>query len=183
MFNRFRSLEEFLSQIINQHAFSTAEVNVKRVKLTDGSIISTTKLMRNAIVSIGDKSIEITFVVLPYLNNNYECILGMPFLTRADPIISFKNRTINWKSNESKQKTPIEANSNDSSTPLSFSDLRTLRSKLNHRLLPRNTRYRKWIRRDPMYQLAKLGFDKNNYPLNSNRAWWSILYNECQFNK
>ena len=103
--------------------FQISKVGSKNVKLADGSIISTDEIISGVDTHIHDKTVKCTFVVLPKLNNNYDCILGMPYLKTADPIISFKDNTIEWRLNQRDQITSEELDSNPITPLLPFNNV------------------------------------------------------------
>ena len=85
------------SQFISKFNIPTSPVQPKAVRLADGKLLQVDRMVSNVPVTLNQKTVNCDFLVLSELNNGHDCILGIPWLERADPIIDFKNRTIEWK--------------------------------------------------------------------------------------
>jgi hypothetical protein len=59
-------------------------------------------MVSNISVTVNNKTVKCDFLVLSELNNGHDCILGIPWLEEANPIIDFKKRTITWREAKSK---------------------------------------------------------------------------------
>ena len=60
---------------------------------------------------------DVSFIVLPTLNEKYHGILGMPFLQSTNPSIDWKNKRISWPKVINSEIVPQKSLSNWSPTP------------------------------------------------------------------
>ena len=102
----------------------------KSVKLANGSTIKTNRIIHNVNTNVKNKTLPCTFVILPELNNQYDAILGMPYLASADPDISFSQKTFNWLSEHPSSKTNLKP----CNAELGNLKLSSIQSKLNNKI-------------------------------------------------
>ena len=67
--------------------FKVNKIEPKNIRLADGTIIKSNLLVSSS------------FILLPNLNDNYDGILGMPFLTLANPDVCWKKKILRWRRN------------------------------------------------------------------------------------
>ena len=75
-------------------------VSPKKINLANGSSLTTNQVIPNVSTEVQGKLVQSTFIILPELSNSYDAILGMPYLESADPLISFKSKTIRWQTTQ-----------------------------------------------------------------------------------
>lgn len=85
-------------------------IQSKSVRLADGKLLTAREAVIGTEVKVNGKSVKCSFIVLEQLNNGNDAILGIPWLEEADPTISFKNRTVSWKteSNQTASSQQVE---------------------------------------------------------------------------
>jgi len=75
--------------------FNLERSSEKQIKLADGRIIKANKIIKEATFMMKKKRIDdVSFIVLPILNEKYDGILGMPFLQLLNPSMDWKNKSI-----------------------------------------------------------------------------------------
>lgn len=84
-------------KFINEAKIPTMQIQSKAVRLADGKMLKANEAAVDMDVNVKGKSVKCSFIVLDQLNNGNDAILGIPWLEEADPLISFKDRTISWK--------------------------------------------------------------------------------------
>ena len=92
----------FLRSSIVDGAHESLQINSvspKKINLANGSSLTTNQVIPNVSTEVQGKLVQSTFIILPELSNSYDAILGMPYLESADPLISFKSKTIRWQNN------------------------------------------------------------------------------------
>ena len=99
------------ASFVSKHSVPTTIVNSRAVRLADGKVLHAKHMVSNISVTVDHKTVKCDFIVLKELNNGHDCILGIPWLEAANPIIDFKQRVITWR--ESKRK-PSRQNQNPS---------------------------------------------------------------------
>ena len=90
------------ASFVSKHSVPTTIVNSKTVRLADGKVLHAKHMVSNMSVTVDHKTVKSDFMVLKELNNGHDCILGIPWLEAANPIIDFKQRVITWR--ETKRK-------------------------------------------------------------------------------
>ena len=73
--NRLKMVES------NRNKLEIKDIEAKKIKLADGSIIESNQFASNVDTFINGKNIKNSFIILSRLNNKFDGILGMPFLT------------------------------------------------------------------------------------------------------
>ena len=79
--------------------FKVNKIEPKNIRLADGTIIKSNLLVSNVSTFLNGRSVKNSFIVLPKLNDNYDGILGMPFLTLANPDVCWKKKILRWRRN------------------------------------------------------------------------------------
>ena len=97
------------AQFISRFHIPTTTVKSKAVRLADGNVLQANQTVVDVPVTVNDKTVHCDFMVLSELNNGHDCILGLPWLERANPIINFRERTIEWRRFESQQHLPARS--------------------------------------------------------------------------
>jgi Retroviral aspartyl protease len=82
---------------ISKFDIATTTISPKTVRLANGKKLLAKHMVPNISVTVNKKTVKCDFMVLSELNNGYDCILGIPWLEEANPIIDFKKRTITWR--------------------------------------------------------------------------------------
>jgi len=85
------------SQFISKFNIPTSPVRARAVRLADGKLLQVSQMISNVPVTVQKKTVNCDFMVLSELNNGHDCILGIPWLERANPTINFRKRTVEWK--------------------------------------------------------------------------------------
>jgi len=111
-------------KFVNAAEIPTTAIQAKSVRLADGKVLTANEAVIDMDVNVKGKSVKCSFIVLDQLNNGNDAILGIPWLEEADPTISFKNRTISWKSesNPLENHQHFEPSSQHSINQLSFGE-------------------------------------------------------------
>ena len=111
-------------KFVNAAKIPTTSIQTKSVRLADGKVLTASEAVVDRDVNVKGKSVKCSFIVLDQLNNGNDAILGIPWLEEADPTISFKNRTISWKSesNPLENHQHIESSSQHSINQLSLGE-------------------------------------------------------------
>jgi hypothetical protein len=94
------------SQFISKFNISTLPVRTKAVRLADGKLLQVNQMISNVPVTVNQKTVNCDFMVLGELNNGHDCILGIPWLEKANPIINFRKRTIEWRKDKKQMLVP-----------------------------------------------------------------------------
>jgi len=76
--------------------FKVNKIESKNIRLADGTIIKSNLLVSNVNTFLNGRSVKNSFIVRPKLNDNYDGILGMPFLTLANPDVCWKKKLLRW---------------------------------------------------------------------------------------
>ena len=106
-----------------------------------------------------------SFIALPKLNDTYDGILGMPFLTLANPDVCWKKKLLRWRTNSFIDDQSV-------SNISTLHELNTLNSRSVHPIKPKIKvkRYQKfrrkdkqWKKREILHQLASLNFVSSNF--------------------
>jgi hypothetical protein len=84
-------------QFVNEANIQTTPMTTKLIRLANGKLLKANEAVLDLDVQIKGKIVKNSFIVLDQLNNGNDAILGIPWLEKADPVISFKNRTISFK--------------------------------------------------------------------------------------
>ena len=154
----------------------------KHVKLADGSIITSNSIISNVDTKVQDKTVKSSFVILPQLSSGYDCILGMPYLQSADPIISFRNKTIRW---------PPSGNNNTSRANVSSSNEfieSNVASSLNRKSIQDEAksnsikrRQQNWVKSNPLQQLDNIVIESISPDLSIEPGEIFYLVTICEF--
>src|SRR5690349_5611402 len=83
------------SQFVSKYKLFVTQSDNKSVRLANGEIVNSSQLIKNAIIKTDSKSVQIDLIVL---NVSYDCILGINWLTKVNPIIDFQNRSVKFSS-------------------------------------------------------------------------------------
>lgn len=94
------------ASFVSKHSVPTTIVNSRAVRLADGKVLNARHMVCNISVTVDKKTVSCDFLVLKELNNGHDCILGIPWLEEANPIIDFKQRVITWRETKSKHSRP-----------------------------------------------------------------------------
>ena len=84
-------------EYVRQNWIKTQKIDLKRVRLANGQILTTSLVVPNAVVNIQDRTVILTLIVLKL---NSDVILGFDWLSIANPTINFNTRTIQFCSTE-----------------------------------------------------------------------------------
>jgi len=84
-------------RFVNEANIQTTPIATKSIRLANGKLLMANEAVIDREVEIKGKIVKNSFIVLDQLNNGNDAILGIPWLEKADPVISFKNRTISFK--------------------------------------------------------------------------------------
>jgi hypothetical protein len=90
-------------QFVIEANIQTTPMIPKLIRLADGKLLKANEAVIDTDVEIKGKIVKNSFIVLDQLNNGNDAILGIPWLEKADPVISFKNRTISFKDEPTQQ--------------------------------------------------------------------------------
>lgn len=82
---------------VKQHQIKTQKVDSKRVRLADGQLLTTNLVIHDAAISVHGRTVKLDLIVLKL---NHDVILGINWLSTANPIINFNTRTIQFCSTE-----------------------------------------------------------------------------------
>ena len=85
------------AQFISKFSIPTENVQPRAVRLADGQLLHVSQIVSNVPVTVNRKTVYGDFMVLSELNNGHDCILGIPWLELANPVINFQERTIEWR--------------------------------------------------------------------------------------
>ena len=86
----------FISEkYVQVNHLKTRKVNVKRIRLANGQLLTTSRIVRDADINIHGRSVKLDLIVLEL---NHEVILGINWLSAANPTINFSTRTIQFSS-------------------------------------------------------------------------------------
>ena len=90
------STTNFISQryVLLNHIPTVNTTSSQVVKLADGSVQSTCKLVQTLHMYINDRDLCETYLVFPL--DSYDIILGIPWLKKYNPIINWKTNTITF---------------------------------------------------------------------------------------
>jgi len=84
----------FISErYVKVNHLKTNEVNTKRIRLANGQLLTTSRVVKGADINIHGRSVKLDLIVLEL---NHEVILGINWLSVANPIINFSMRTIQF---------------------------------------------------------------------------------------
>jgi len=89
----------------NRKKLDIKDIEEKNIKLADGSTIKSNQLVSNVDTLINEKNIKNSFIILSRLNSKFDGILGMPFLTTANPDVNWSYKSLNWREVKPNTKT------------------------------------------------------------------------------
>ena len=145
--------------------FKVNKIETKSIKLADGTIIKSNQLVSNVNTFLNGRSVKSSFIALPNLNDSYDGILGMPFLTLANPDVCWKKKLLRWRTNSlTDDKSVLHAST--------VHELNTLNSRSVNSIKPKieGKRYQKfkrkeyqWRKKDILHQLSSLNFASSNF--------------------
>jgi len=120
-------------KFVDEAKIPTTQIQTKAVRLADGKMLKANEAVVNMDVNVKGKSVKCSFIVLDQLNNGNDAILGIPWLEEADPLISFKDRTISWKNDSPQTITEVEATSTIAQQVNQLSMSKFIKSVKTHR--------------------------------------------------
>ena len=104
------------SKFVLKHNLTITQSDSKSVRLANGEIVNTSQLIKNATIRTESKSVQIDLIVLQI---SYDIILGINWLSKANPIINFQTRSVKFSSFNLSQPVQSSTNSTSNSTQLS----------------------------------------------------------------
>jgi hypothetical protein len=93
----------------NNNLYNISKILNKDVRMADGSICETNKILSSVVLSIGDEyneKLDLTSLCL----YDYDVILGMPWLERNNPYIDWKNKIVKISNVDLNHKNKININ-------------------------------------------------------------------------
>lgn len=93
---------------VKQCRFRTQKVDIKRVRLANGQLLTTSQVVKNADVNIHGRTVKLDLIVLKL---NHDVILGFNWLSIANPTINFNTRTIQFCSTKKRSDDMMQLSS------------------------------------------------------------------------
>ena len=145
----------------NPKGFNISSIEPKNIKLADGSIIKSDKLVLDVNTLINGRNIKNSFIMLPRLNSAYDGIIGMPYLVSSNPNVDWKRKKLFWRKENltkpnSTQNVPLN-------TPPNMLDTRVSKQIPIQRYQKIKQKRNQWKKKDVLQNLEEYDFTSNNY--------------------
>ena len=146
---------------VNPNDFKISNIEPKNIKLADGSIIKSDKLVSDVNTLVNGRNIMNSFIMLPRLNSAYDGIIGMPYLASSNPNVDWKRKILCWR-----KENPSKPNSTQNvplNTPSNTLDTRVSKQIPINRYQKIKQKYNQWKKKDVLQNLETYDLISNNY--------------------